>query len=118
LVPEWRTPEEFLLAAPVTALGAFGILVDASLEDRIVGAAESGVRRWLGLDEVAVTRGEIRFRKDYGDRLTVRTTTGIGSSAEDAVQADYRLWGSWYLWSEARERGETVMEFRREIRFW
>jgi hypothetical protein len=40
---------------------------------------------------------------------TVRSTAGLGTSAEDAVQADYRLWDSWYVRSEARERGETVI---------
>jgi hypothetical protein len=115
--PDWRTPEEFLLGGPVTVLGAFGLLVDASLEGRLTGAA-SGIRRWLGLDEVTLDRGEIRLRSDYGDRLTVRSTAGLGASAEDALQADYRLWRSWYLRSEARERGETFMEFRKEFRFW
>jgi hypothetical protein len=114
----WQTPPEILLASPLTTMGAFGILVDPELDNRVRGAAESGLRRWLGLDEVLVRPAGIRLQKAYGERLTVRSATGIGPAAEDAVEAEYRLWRAWYLRSEARERGETVMELRRELLFW
>ena len=114
----WLTPPEILLASPLTAMGAFGILVDPELEDRVRGAAEAGLRRWLGAADVMVGPTGIRLQKAYGDRLTVRSAAGIGPAAEDGVEAEYRLWRAWYLRSEARERGETVMELRRELRFW
>ena len=63
-------------------------------------------------------RGEVRLRKDYGGRLSLFTTTGLGASAEDALEAHYRLYGRWFVRSETRERGETFMELRREIAFW
>jgi hypothetical protein len=116
--PVWETPPELLLAAPTSALPILDLLIDPALESGMLDAAEAGVRRWLGLDEVAVERGGIRLRKKYGERLTVRSSAGIGPSAEDAAEAAYRLWDSWYVRSEARERGETVLEVRRELRFW
>jgi len=111
-------PEESLLSNPVTAVGIFGILVDASLKQWLVSTAAAGVQRVLGFDEVAMERGEILFREEGSDRVVVLRTTGLGRSAEDGVQADYPLWGPLHLRSEVRERGEASFELRREIQFW
>jgi hypothetical protein len=113
----WDKPEEALLADPVRRYSFLGLFRWEKSSTLTAQAASDEIQRRLGLDGVDLDRAEIHLRKDYGRRLSLVTTTGLGASAEDALQADYRLFGSWYVRSETRERGETFMELRREISF-
>jgi hypothetical protein len=113
----WAEPEEILVAEPARPYSVLGLLVWDPGGVSPIEAARDEMQRRFGFDSLQVDRAEIRLRKDYGRRLTFLTTTGLGSSAEDALEAEYRLWWSWSLRSETRERGETFMELRREIRF-
>jgi hypothetical protein len=113
----WQPPEEVLLTEPARRYGLFGIIHWRRGGAGTVLAARNEVQRRLGLDSVDFDGGGVRLRKGYGRRLTLLTTTGLGPSAEDALEAEFRLWRAWYLRSETREQGETFMELRREILF-
>jgi hypothetical protein len=114
----WEAPEEVLLADPVRRYHFLGLIhwVMGKTPEALQ-AAGSEVEQRLGLDRVDLYRAELRLRKDYGRRLSLFTNTGLGASAEDALEADYRLWRNWYVRSETRERGESFLELRREILF-
>jgi hypothetical protein len=113
----WEEPEEAFLADPIRRYDVLGIFRWEKGSMSAAQAASDGIQRRLGLDAIDLDRAEVHLRKDYGRRLSLVTTTGLGASAEDALEADYRLFGSWYIRSETRERGETFMELRREISF-
>jgi hypothetical protein len=114
----WQKPEESLLAEPARLYDVLGLFKWSTRGAPAARAAGDEIQRRLGLDAIDVDRGEVHLRKDYGRRLSLVTTTGLGAAAEDALEADYRLHGRWYVRSETRERGETFMELRREISFW
>jgi hypothetical protein len=113
----WAPPEEVLLADPLRRHSFLGIIHWEEGNVPAAQAARDEMQRRLGLDAVTMEAGEVQLRKGYGRRLTLLTTTGLGRSAEDALEAEYRLWWGWIVRSETRERGETSMEFRREILF-
>jgi hypothetical protein len=113
----WERPEEAFLANPVRRYDLFGLFRWEKGGTTAAQAATDEIQRRLGLDGIDVDRAEVHLRKDYGRRLSLVTSTGLGASAEDALEANYRLIGRWYLRSETRERGETFMELRREITF-
>ena len=113
----WEKPGEAFLANPIRRYDFFGLFRWEKGGTTAAQAATGEIQRRLGLDGIDVDRAEVHLRKDYGRRLSLVTSTGLGASAEDALEANYRLLGSWYLRSETRERGETFMELRREISF-
>ena len=113
----WEKPEEAFLANPVRLYDLFGLFRWKRGGASAAQAATDEIQRRLRLDGIDVDRAEVHLRKDYGRRLSLVTSTGLGASAEDALDANYRLIGRWYLRSETRERGETFMELRREITF-
>jgi hypothetical protein len=116
-VTPWGKPEEAPLADPVRRYDFLGLFRWEKGSRSAAQAASDEIQRRLGLDGVDLDRAEVHLRKDVGRRLSLVTSTGIGASAEDAVEANYRLFGNWYVRSETRERGETFMELRREISF-
>ena len=113
----WDKSEEALLAEPLRRYDFFGLFRWEKGGRSAAQTASDEIQRRLGLDGVDLDHAEVHLRKDYGRRLSLFTTTGLGASAEDALEADYRLFGRWYVRSETRERGETFMELRREISF-
>jgi hypothetical protein len=113
----WEKPGEAFLANPIRRYDLFGLFRWERGGTTAGQAATDEIQRRLGLDGIDVDRAEVHLRKDYGRRLSLVTSTGLGASAEDALEANYRLIGRWYLRSETRERGETFMELRREISF-
>ncbi len=113
----WAEPEEVHVAAPPRRLRFLRVVPWKDGRWSGMQTASDEVQRRLRLDDVDLDRAGLRLQKDYGRRLSLVTTTGLGSAAEDALEADYRLWGGWYVRSETRERGETFMELRREIHF-
>lgn len=102
---------------PARSYGLFGLFHWEKRGAGSVQAARDEMQRRLGLDGVDFSGGEVRLRKDYGRRLSLLTTTGLGPSAEDALEAEFRLWRGWFLRSETREQGESFMELRRETLF-
>lgn len=114
----WAKPAELLLAHPARRYDFFGLFRWEKGGPSAAQVASSEIQRRLGLDGIDLDRSEVHLRKDYGRRLSLVTTTGLGAEAEDALEANYRLYRSWYVRSETRERGETFMELRREISFW
>jgi hypothetical protein len=112
---KWEKPGESFLADPARRYDFFGLFRWERGGTPAAQAAGDEIQRRLGLDGVDLDGGEVHLRKDYGRRLNLVTTTGLGAAAEDALEADYRLYGRWYVRSETRERGETFMELRREI---
>jgi hypothetical protein len=113
----WEKPEEAPLGDPVRRYDFLGFIHWEKNRTSTAQAASDEIQRRLGLDGIDLDRAEVHLRKDYGRRLGLVTTTGLGASAEDALEANYRLFGNWYVRSETRERGETFMELRREISF-
>jgi hypothetical protein len=113
----WEKPEEAFLANPVRRYHFLGLFRWEKGGTSAAQAATDEIQRRLGLDGINLDRAEVHVRKDYGRRLSLVTSTGLGAAAEDALEANYRLIGSWYVRSETRERGETFMELRREISF-
>ncbi len=114
----WRIPDEILMIRPVTALNAFNLLTGSASVAQVFGAAEKRAQRWFGLDRVEIGTQRVRLRKEYGERLNLVTYAGLGEASETGILAEYRTWRSWFLRSETRERGESYMELRREVRFW
>ncbi len=107
-----------LMSRPVTALNAFSLLTGSVSARLVFSMAERSAERLLRLDDVVLGGQGLELRKGYGDRLTLTSRAGLGPGAEIGILAEYRTWRSWYLRSETRERGESYVDFRHEVRFW
>ncbi len=81
-------------------------------------AAESRAESWLGLDDLDVGSSRLTMQKEVGDRIHVKTFTGYQASSQREVRIEYELGWTLSLRSEARERGESAVSLRSDLRFW